>query len=165
MIRPAREEDAGAVAAIYAPEVLEGIATFELVPPDAAEIARRMAAGEGRYPWLVWEEAGAVAGYAYASAYRARAAYDRTAETTVYVAREAQGRGVGWRLYAALIERLTADGFTQALGVISLPNEASVALHEALGFRQVARLERVGCKFGRWLDVGYWQRRLAREGA
>ena len=162
MIRPARADDAGAIAAVYAPEVLEGIATFELVPPDADEIARRMVSGGSRYPWLVWDEAGRVLGYAYASAYRARAAYKRTVETSVYVAREAQGRGIGRRLYRALLDRLTADGFTQALGVISLPNDASVALHEALGFRQVARLERVGCKLGRWLDVGYWQRGLAR---
>ncbi len=162
MIRPAHLDDAGAVAAIYAPEVLEGVATFELDPPSTADIARLMAAGQGRYPWLVWE-AGAVAGFAYASAYRARAGYARTVETTIYVARSAQGKGVGRRLYQALIERLTADGFTQALGVISLPNAASVALHEALGFRPVARLERVGCKFGRWLDVGYWQRGLAGE--
>ena len=163
MIRAAREEDAGAIAAIYAPEVLEGTATFEVEPPALAEIARRMAAGGDRMPWLVWEEAGTVFGYAYASAYRTRAAYDRTVETTVYVARGAQGRGVGRRLYTALLDRLTADRFAQALGVISLPNPGSVALHEALGFRQVARLERVGCKFGRWLDVGYWQRGLAGE--
>ncbi len=162
MIRAARESDAAAIAAIYAPEVLEGIATFELDPPLGPEIARRMAAGEA-FPWLVWDEAGAVLGYAYASAYRSRAAHDRTVETTVYVARKAQGRGVGRALYGALLDRLTAAGFTQALGVISLPNEASVALHEALGFRQVARLERVGCKFDRWLDVGYWQRELAVE--
>lgn len=162
MIRGAHAGDAGAIAAIYAPEVLEGVATFELDPPGADEIARRMAAGASM-PWLVWDEAGAVLGYAYASAYRARAAYRRTVETTVYVARAAQGRGIGRRLYAALLERLTAEGFTQALGVIALPNDASVALHEALGFRQVARLERVGYKFGRWLDVGYWQRGLAGE--
>lgn len=163
MIRVAREDDAAAIAAIYAPEVLEGTATFEIEPPTVGEIARRMAAGGERLPWLVWDEAGVVLGYAYASAYRARAAYDRTVETTVYVGRGAQGRGVGRRLYAALLDRLIAAGFTQALGVIALPNEASVALHEAMGFRQVARLERVGCKFGRWLDVGYWQRALAAE--
>ena len=163
MIRVAGQPDAAAIAAIYALEVLEGTATFEVEPPKVAEIARRMAVGEGRLAWLVWNEADMVLGYAYASAYRARAAYDRTVETTIFVARGAQGRGVGRRLYDALIERLIAAGFTQALGVIALPNAASVALHEATGFRQVARLERVGCKFGRWLDGGYWQRGLAAE--
>ena len=163
MIRPARAEDAPAIAAIYAPEVLHGTATFELDPPDADEIARRMTAGEGWHPWLAWDEAGAMLGYAYASAYRSRPAYRRTAETTVYVAAHARGQGGGRALYAALLERLTQAGFTQALGVISLPNPGSVALHEALGFRRVALLEQVGCKFGRWLDVGYWQRGLAEE--
>ncbi len=162
MIRVADRRDAAAIAAIYAAEVLEGTATFEIEPPTAAEIAQRMTVDGGRLPWLVWDEAGAVLGYAYASGYRARAAYDRTVETTVYVARGAQGRGVGRQLYAALLDRLIAAGFAQALGVIALPNEASVALHEASGFRQVARLERMGYKFGRRLDVGYWQRALAR---
>lgn len=160
-IRPARPDDAPAVAAIYAPHVTDGVVSFEEHPPDAAEMARRMVAGGDLHPWLAAELDGRLAGYAYAGPFRTRAAYRWTVETTVYVATDAQGRGVGRALYAALLDGLTAQGFTEAVGIIALPNDASVRLHERLGFRLVGVNERVGWKQGRWIDVGLWQRALA----
>lgn len=163
MIRRARPDDAAAIAAIYAPHVLDGIATFEVAPPDAAEIARRMAAAGGR-PWLVHEEDGRVTGYAYAAAYHARAAYRWTVTTSVYLAPGAIGRGTGRALYAALIETLTAQGYAQAVALVSRPNPASEALHAALGFRLAGTIARAGYKHGQWIDVGHWQRALADPG-
>lgn len=160
-VRPVTPDDAAAIAAVYAPYVIDGVISFELEPPEAAEMARRMMAGGDLHPWLVAEADGAVVGYAYASPFRARAAYAWAVETTVYVAADAQERGVGRALYAELLDRLTRQGFTQAVGIIALPNDASVALHERLGFRFVGVNERVGWKRGRWIDVGVWQRALA----
>ena len=159
-IRPARPDDAPAIAAIYAPHVTDGVASFEAEAPDAGEIARRMAAADGRFPWLVADD-GAVLGYAYASAYAERAAYQWAVETTVYVADVAHGRGVGRELYTALLAALRAQGFTEAIARIALPNGASVGLHEALGFRHIGTVERIGWKQGRWVDVGMWQCPLA----
>jgi phosphinothricin acetyltransferase len=161
VIRPARTDDAAAIAAVYAPYVTDGAVSFELDPPDAAEMARRMAAGGERHPWLVAEEDGRVLGYAYASAFRTRAAYDWAVETTVYIAGDARGRGVGRALYDELLARLTAAGFTQAVAIIALPNDASVRLHETLGFVAIGVNPAVGWKHGRWIDVGVWQRALA----
>lgn len=162
-LRPAAPDDAAAIAAIYAPHVTDGTASFETSPPDAATMAGRMAAGGGLYPWIVATEAadGPVLGYAYAAAYHTRAAYAHTVETTVYLAGAAQRRGVGRRLYGALIDTLRAQGFVSAIGVIALPNPGSVALHEAIGFRHVGTLRAVGCKHRAWIDVGYWQCALA----
>jgi phosphinothricin acetyltransferase len=160
-VRRARPGDAVAIAAIYAPHVTDGVVSFELTPPDAAEVARRMADGGARYPWLVAEDDGPVLGYAYASAFRARAAYDWAVETTVYIATAAQGRGVGRSLYDALLAELIRAGFTQAVAVIALPNDASVRLHERLGFAPVGVNPAIGYKHGRWIDVGIWQRALA----
>ncbi len=164
MIRAARAGDAAAIAAVYGPHVTDGIVSFELDPPDAAEMARRMAAGDARHPWLVAEEDGAVLGYAYASSFRSRAAYDRAVETTVYVAADAQGRGIGRALYGELLARLAGAGFTQAVAVIALPNDASVRLHERLGFAPIGVNPAVGYKDGRWIDVGMWQRALVGPG-
>ena len=161
-IRPARAEDGAALAALYAPFVRETVVTFEVEPPDADEMAARVAAtlAAGR-PWLVAEDAGGrVVGYAYASAWKGRCAYRDVVESTVYVAREAHGRGLGRALMERLLADLAASGFHTVLAGIALPNDASVALHEALGYHQVGRLEEVGHKLGRRIDVGYWQRRL-----
>ena len=149
------------IAAIYAPHVNNGVVSFELEAPDAAELRRRMAASGGLYPWLVAAEDETVLGYAYAGRYRERAAYRWVTETSVYVAAAAQGRGIGRRLYAVLLATLTAQGFTQALGVIALPNDASVRLHEAVGFRRTGISPAIGYKHGQWIDVGFWQRALA----
>ena len=163
-IRAATAAEAAAIAAIYAPYVEESVVSFEAEAPDRTEMRRRIEGGGDLYPWFVGEVDGAVAGYAYASAFRARAAYRFTVETSVYLAPAAQGRGLGERLYRTLIETLTAQGFTQAIGAITLPNPASVHLHEKLGFVQAGTYRRVGYKFGRWLDVSLWQRALAEPG-
>lgn len=161
-IRAATQADAGAIAAIYAPHVLVGIASFETEAPDAAGIAARMAASDGLYPWLVaiadsGAAPGEVVAYAYATRFRERAAYRFVVETTVYVAETAQRQGAGRLVYTALIETLRAQGFTRAIGAIALPNAGSVALHEAVGFRAAGLYDAVGYKHGRWIDVGYWQ--------
>jgi phosphinothricin acetyltransferase len=160
-LRAASPADAGAIAAIYAPHVVDGTASFETDPPDLYAMLARMAASQGLYPWIVAAAGGEVVGFAYAAAFHPREAYRWCAETTVYVADGAQRRGVGRRLYGALIDTLRAQGFTQAVARIALPGEASVVLHQACGFAPVGVQHAVGYKHGRWIDVGLWQRALA----
>ena len=166
-LRLADPGDAGAIAAIYAPHVLAGIASFEVDVPDAAAVAGRMTAGGGLYPWIVATEpgTGTILGYAHAGRFREREAYRWMAETTVYLAEAAQRRGIGRWLYEALLATLRRQGFTQAVGAIALPNPASVALHEAVGFRRAGVLRGAGYKRGGWINVGYWQRELAPAGS
>ena len=161
-VRPARAADLPTIQAIYAPEVLEGTATFELEPPDAAEIGTRLAKVEAqRLPWLVAELNGAVAGYAYATRYRDRPAYRFTVEDTVYVARSARGHGLGRALLAALLDGARAAGMRQMVAVIGdTANEGSIRLHQACGFAHAGTLRDVGFKFGRWLDTVLMQRPL-----
>jgi phosphinothricin acetyltransferase len=160
-VRAAASADAEAVAAIYNHFVLRTIVTFEEEPVSPAEIARRMDdVREAFLPWLVAERAGAVVGYAYATAWRVRRGYRYSTEVTVYVAPGAGGLGIGSLLYADLIPALDERGIHTAMGGIALPNDASVALHEKFGFKKVAHFEQVGVKFDRWIDVGYWQRIL-----
>ena len=151
------ERDSPACAAIYAPNVADSVASFEAVPPDAAEFARRITVISERYPWLVAEIDGEVAGYAYGSAHRDRAAYRWSAECTVYIADGHRGRGVGKRLYTVLFELLARQNLRTVCAGITLPNPASVALHESCGFALVGIYRRIGYKFGRWHDVGWWQ--------
>jgi len=154
--------DAQSCAAIYAPFVLDTAVSFEESPPDAAEMAVRMAELGQMYPWLVAElEDGSLAGYAYAAPHRARAAYRWSVDVTVYVADGARRRGVGRALYGALLPLLARQGFRVACAGITLPNEASVALHEALGFELVGVHRGIGWKAGAWRDVGWWQAELA----
>ena len=158
MIRPARPDDAAAIARIYNHHVLHTAVTFEEVAVDVDEMAARIRATLALpLPWLVAEAGGGVIGYAYASSWKSRSAYRFTVEGTVYLDERAQGRGIGSRLYRNLIELLRAQGMHLILGGIALPNEASVRLHERLGFEQTAQLKEVGWKLGRWVDVGYWQ--------
>jgi phosphinothricin acetyltransferase len=164
IVRLARPDDAAAIASIYAPYVEKTVVSFEMEPPDAAEMGRRIAAGGTLYPWLVAEETNAIIGYASASAFRSRAAYRFAIETSVYLSAAAHGRGVGRRLYARLIELSEAQGFVQAIAAITLPNEPSVRLHEALGFTPAGTYRQVGWKCGGWHDVGLWQRALAPTG-
>jgi len=160
-VRAAASADAEAVAAIYNHFVLRTIVTFEEEPVSPTEIARRMDdVREASLPWLVAERAGAVVGYAYATAWRVRRGYRYSTEVTVYVAPAAGGLGIGSLLYADLIPALEERGIHTAMGGIALPNDASVALHEKFGFKKVAHFEQVGVKFDRWIDVGYWQRIL-----
>jgi len=164
-IRAATSDDAAAISEIYAPYVQASAVSFEAEPPDRDEIVARMSAGSDLYPWLAAEEEGALLGYAYGAAFRTRHAYRFTVEASVYLRAEAQGRGVGRMLYAPLLDLLERQGFTQAIGAIALPNEASVMLHERLGFRHAGTYRQVGFKFGRWWDVGLWQRALAEPAA
>ncbi len=163
-IRAARPEDAGAIAAIYAPYVLGGTVSFESEAPDARAIRTRMAASDGLYPWIVaaaGEDDAGVLAYAYATRFRDRPAYRWTVETSVYVAGAVQGQGIGRLVYEALIDTLRAQGFMQAIGVLSLPNDQSIKTHEAVGFRRAGVYREIGFKMGRWIDVGFWQCELA----
>jgi phosphinothricin acetyltransferase len=157
LIRPATRVDVEAMLAIYAPIVRDSAISFELEPPTPGEFARRLDAVPQGAPWLVAESGGAILGYAYASKFRERAAYRFTVETTVYVRDDMRRRGVARALYAELFTQLRAAGFATALAVIALPNPASVALHESLGFRPVGVFHRVGFKFDRWHDTGWWE--------
>jgi phosphinothricin acetyltransferase len=161
-IRFARPEDAAALAAIYAPAVLTGTASFEIEAPDAAEMATRLARVQGRgHPWLVHETMGHIDGYAYAQQFRDRAAYAHTAETSIYVAPDAQRSGVGRALLMALEDAARAAGFTELVAVIGdATNTASLALHRAAGYIHAGQLKGVGRKFGRRLDVVYMQKSL-----
>jgi L-amino acid N-acyltransferase YncA len=154
------DRDAEACAAIYAPSVEGSVVSFEERAPDAAEIAARIAAISTTHPWLVAEEGGEVVGYAYACHHRERAAYRWAADVSVYVAAGQRGQGHGRGLYEALFERLRAQGFQVACAGITLPNEASVGLHEQLGFVAVGVMRRIGWKQGAWRDVGWWQLEL-----
>lgn len=160
MIRIARPEDAAAIHAIYAPHVLEGMATFETELPGEAAMRDRIAGRLPHYPWLVWEDDGGLLAYAYASRFRERAAYDWIAETSIYVHPDAQRRGIARRLYGILLESMRLQGINQAVGVITMPGEPSVAMHEAMGFEPAGIWRKAGYKLGRWWDVGVWQKEL-----
>ena len=160
MIRIARDQDAAAIHAIYAPAVTDGVATFETALPGVETIRERIRARLPRYPWLVWEEAGVVLAYAYAGRFRERAAYDWIAETSIYVHADARRRGVARTLYSTLLAVMRLQGINEAVGVITLPGEASVRLHEALGFSPAGVWRNAGYKLGQWWDVGVWQKPL-----
>ncbi|MBN9528559.1 MAG: N-acetyltransferase [Alphaproteobacteria bacterium] len=161
-IRMAREADASAIQAIYAPLVRDTAISFEDEPPSVAEMARRIRETLAVYPYLVAEEEGGVLGYVYAGPHRARAAYRWSVDVTAYVAAGGRRRGVGRALYGVLMDTLTRQGFHAAYAGIALPNDASVALHEAVGFEALGVYREVGFKHGRWHDVGWWRRPLAR---
>lgn len=154
------EDDGAALAAIYAPAVALPT-SFELEPPDAAEMMRRAEAILPKMPWLVCERRGAVLGYAYASTHRARPAYQWSVEVSAYVHADAQRAGVGRALYASLFAILALQGFRNAFAGITLPNPASVGLHEAVGFTPVGVYHGIGYKLGAWHDVGWFERPLA----
>ncbi len=166
-IRPARAADIPAITQIYAHAVEHGTASFELTPPDEAEIARRMNDLHAKaFPYLIAEDGGMLAGYAYAGPYRTRPAYRLTVENSVYIAHDHHRRGTGRALLAALIEACAACGFRQMIAVIgdSSRQAASIGLHQALEFRHVGILENVGFKHGRWLDSVLMQRSLGPGG-
>jgi L-amino acid N-acyltransferase YncA len=153
MIRLATSADAAAIAAIYAPSVAERATSFELVPPDAAQIAQRIDNVVSRWPWLVETEQDAVLGYCYAGEFAERAAYRWSVTVSAYVRDGLHRRGIGRRLYTVLFELLRRQGAFNAYAGITLPNEASVGLHRAMGFEPIGTYPRVGFKFGRWHDV------------
>ena len=162
MIRIARDEDAAAIHAIYAPSITDGVATFETELPGVAAMRERIRTRLQHYPWLVWEEAGEVLAYAYAGRFRERAAYDWIAETSIYVRADAHRRGIARKLYGVLLDVMRLQGITQAVGVITLPGTISVAMHEAMGFSAAGVWRQCGYKLGQWWDVGVWQKELQR---
>lgn len=159
-IREVRSADAAAVAAIYNHYVEHTIVTFEESPVSSAEMDGRIARVAADYPWLVVERDARVVGFAYANRWHERCSYRLSVETTIYLAVDEVSAGLGTALYGRLLEQLESGGFHTAIGGIALPNGASVALHEKLGFSRVAAFREVGRKFDRWIDVGYWQRLL-----
>lgn len=160
-IRFATPADAEQIAEIYAPIVRDSIISFEEEPPDASEIRARMAALQGRYPWLVAVDADdRVLGYAYASEHRVRPGYRWSVDTTIYLAQRARGRGLGKVLYSDLLRIVEEQGFYTAYAGITLPNDASVGVHASVGFTLLTVFPAVGFKHGRWHDVSWWRRPL-----
>jgi L-amino acid N-acyltransferase YncA len=155
-IRLATEDDAGTIASIYAPYVLETAISFETVPPSENEMRSRLAAGSKAFPWLLCENEGDVLGYAYASRHRDRHAYRWAVDVAVYVDARNHRFGIGRGLYSSLLPMLQALGYHQAYAGIALPNQSSIGLHEAMGFKRLAVYPDVGFKLGRWHDVGWW---------
>lgn len=161
-VRQATHDDAHAIADIYNHYVAATCVTFETDPVTAPDMAERIAeTTNAGLPWLVAESASGVLGYAYASKWKGRCAYRFSAESTVYLSKEHTGAGIGRRLYEALVEQLRAAKLHAVIGGIALPNDASIALHERMGFEKVAHFREVGFKQDRWIDVGYWQLLLA----
>jgi phosphinothricin acetyltransferase len=157
MLRRCTPSDAAQICDIYNHYVRETVVTFEESPVPEAEMAQRITDVTSRLPWLVWEEDEAIVGYAYASPWKVRAAYRHAVESSIYLSPRVTGRGLGSRLYAALIEDLRQKGLHCVIGGAALPNPASVRLHEKLRFDKVAEFRQVGFKFGRWIDVAYWE--------
>ncbi|HET9914892.1 MAG TPA: GNAT family N-acetyltransferase [Anaerolineales bacterium] len=157
MIREAAFSDAVAIANIYNYYILNTVITFEIDPINPQEIIKRMEKYKEAGPYLVAEEDGEVIGYAYVSKFRERPAYEHSVETSIYLKNGCDGKGLGTKLYSELLTQVALKSHT-IIGGIALPNEASVKLHEKCGFKKVAHFSEVGLKFGKWIDVGFWQR-------
>jgi L-amino acid N-acyltransferase YncA len=157
MIRSATSDDAAAICAIYNHYVLKTPVTFEEEEISVSAMTERIREITASFPWLVFERAGAVIGYAYAGRWKVRSAFRHTVETTVYLQKDCGGGGFGSQLYRRLIDDLKPLKMHSLIGGIALPNPASVALHEKFGFRKVGHFNQVGWKFGQWIDVGYWE--------
>ncbi|HEV2473211.1 MAG TPA: GNAT family N-acetyltransferase [Chthonomonadales bacterium] len=163
ILRRATAEDAAGVQSIYAPYCTGSVASFELQAPSVEEMARRLEAVTTRNPWLLLESDGRPAGYAYATIHRERAAYQWSVDTFVYIAQEYHARGAGTALYTTLIAILTLQGYYKAFAGITLPNPASIALHEKMRYLPVGIYRGVGYKNGEWRDVAWYQRKLREE--
>ncbi|MGD2140177.1 MAG: GNAT family N-acetyltransferase [Burkholderiales bacterium] len=160
MIRDCQASDAASICEIYNHFVCNSIATFEETPVTEQEMTQRIGTIIDHLPWLVSEHDGSITGFCYASPWRVRSAYRHSVETTVYLSPDFARRGIGAKLYAQLLARLRSRDIHSAVGVIALPNPASIAVHEKTGFRKVGHLHEIGRKFGQWIDVGYWQLQL-----
>jgi len=161
MIRNASIDDSAAISDIYNHYVLNTIVTFEEETVSPIQMVKRLLDVQSRHPWLVYELEGKVVGYAYANAWKPRSAYRHTVESSMYLDPEYTGRGIGKILYSELIKRLEALNIHCMIGGIALPNEISIRLHESMGFKKTGQLTEVGMKFGKWIDVGYWNLLLA----
>ncbi|MDN5211958.1 N-acetyltransferase family protein [Fulvivirgaceae bacterium BMA12] len=157
MIRAVKTEDAEEIKEIYNYYILNSIITFEESPVSTAEMGERINTIKSVFPWIVYEKDHQILGYAYAARWRSRSAYARSVESTVYLKPGTSKKGIGTQLYTELIKRLKEMDLHVVIGGISLPNDASVALHEKLGFKKVAHFKEVGFKFNNWIDVGYWE--------
>jgi len=157
MIRPVNPKDSADIAELYNYYIKNSSATFEEEEIDSQEMLHRINKVVPRLPWLVFEENGKIVGYAYATPWKPRSAYRYSVEVSVYVHHGEHGKGIGSKLYGRLIQILKELGLHVIIGGITLPNEASVKLHEKMGFIKVAEFEEVGYKFGKWLNVGYWE--------
>lgn len=162
-IRAVRTEDSAAICQIYNHYILSSSASFEEQPLSEETMAQRIAELSARFPWLVYQQHGQVVAYAYLSAWKPRSAYRFSAESSIYLAPNAQSKGLGKQLYQQLLKQLDDYPISTVLAGISLPNQASEGLHQSLGFRKVAELEKVGYKFGRWINVAYWQLQIKTE--
>lgn len=159
-IRTVAQEDAAAITAIYNYFIRETTITFELLELETTTMAERIHKISSRFPYLVAVDNNKLLGYAYANTWKTREAYNQTVETSIYLAPEEQRKGVGTVLYKQLLKELKHKNFQLAIGGITLPNESSIKLHENLGFTYVGKFTRVGYKFNKWLDVGYWESNL-----
>jgi L-amino acid N-acyltransferase YncA len=164
-IRLAKTGDAAGVLAIYAPYCETTSVSFEIAAPTQEQMRERIANVSANYPWLVAEMQGRIVGYVYGTRFRERAGYRWTAEVAVYIAADTHRRGLGKALYTSLFSILRAQGFVKAIAGITVPNPASVRLHESLGFVRTGTFPGVGHKDGKWLDVGWWQLQLQPETA
>lgn len=159
-IRACNQGDIPAICSIYNHYIAHTVITFEETPVSFAEMQKRVETNSQLFPWLVYEDNEEIIGYAYASKWKDRSAYKYTAEVTVYLHPAHCAKGIGSILYQALIEQLSKNGIHVLLACIAIPNTASETIHEKFGFHQVAHFREVGFKFGRWLDVGYWQKNI-----
>ena len=157
MIRKVKPEDARDIALIYNYYIEKSTITFETEPVSHEEMAGRIADISEKYPYFVYEESGKVVGYCYVSSWKKKAAYQKTVESTIYIDKDFQGKGIGRILMNKLINELREKSFHVVIACITTPNPTSVKLHEELGFKQVSEFREVGYKFGKWLDIGDWE--------
>ncbi|MGE5943295.1 MAG: N-acetyltransferase family protein [Flavobacteriales bacterium] len=157
MIRDVNIHDAKQIVNIYNYYVLNSVVTFDKNPFSEKDFIERIETISSQYPFIVFEEDAHILGYAYANMFRQKPAYKNTVETTIYLKNDEQGRRIGTELYTELLKKIKEQNYHAVIGGLTLPNEASVRLHEKLGFKQVAHFKEVGFKFNRWLDVGFWE--------
>ena len=160
MIRPVSLNDTAQILEIYNHYVATSLVTFEEELVSIADFRKRISDIISKYPYLVYEEDAQILGYAYAGVFRTRVAYRFAAESSVYIHKDHFKKGIGSKLYAALLPLMKQQGIKSAIGGVTLPNEGSVKLHEQFGFEKVAHFKAVGRKFDQWLDVGFWQLEL-----
>lgn len=157
LVRYATDQDVEAITRIYNYYITDSVITFELDAISKKEMNERFKSISSVYPYLVGLVDDEVIGYAYAGRWKERKAYDNTVETSIYLANNATGKGYGKELYSHLLREIKNQKIRLAIGGVTLPNEASVKLHESLGYKFVGKFTKVGYKFNQWLDVGYWE--------
>jgi phosphinothricin acetyltransferase len=157
MIRPVRSADAAAICGIYNYYVENTVITFDEAPVDAESMKDHLGKITARFPWFVWEEEGEIVGYAYLHQWKERRAYRFAVEDSIYIKQGFQGRGMGKKLLARLLEEVKKIDIHTAVAGITIPNEKSIGLHEKFGFKKIAQFPEIGYKLGKWLDVGYWE--------